>query len=125
MISSGYIALISPFGNDHALDKAGMRHPSGGHEILTFKFYCDLYSQLGRWLHEPPRLGKRELDPTQFAGSLYEKIQKIDASLWSHIVPSNEFSILVHYGKRDTQEVSVLFNDLRPALRSEGKFGAS
>jgi hypothetical protein len=115
MIGSGYVALISPFGNDRMLQDAGMISRTGDREIITFRFYQQLYNQLGKWLHEPTRLERTRRDPTQFAEDLYKKIRKIEASLWRHIVPSEEFSIVVNYGGKDTKQVSVFFNDLRPA----------
>ena len=113
MVSSGLIALVSPFGNSAALEKAGIRQASDEIRMLGYKFYRDLYVELGRWLHEPTRIGRSNLDPSVFAESLHEKIEKIEASLWSHIIPSEEYSISVNYGARDTYDVSVIFNDLR------------
>jgi len=121
MINSGYVAIISPFGNYRMLQDAGMISPTGEHEFLGFRFYQQLYNQLGKWLHEPTRVERTRRNPTQFAEDLYTKIRKIEASLWSHIVPSEEFSISVNYGDRNTKQVSVFFNDLRPATMNRIK----
>lgn len=87
-----------------------MNLPDGSREILGPKFYQKLYTQLGKWLHEPTRAEKGQRDPTEFAEALYVKIKKIEASLWAHVVPSEEFSIIVNYGNINDKKVDVFFN---------------